>query len=792
MPDSPPQGLVDTLERLGLASAQQCRRMGPRVRRLARDLPRFESVWVDALGQARVLTRFQAAEINAGRAQSLRLGPYLLCERLRWPAYVKAYRARHAVSGKVARLSVACGAVATDDALVRLAALVAASKKVRSAHVAPIFDAGIEDAADRDAAVGPETAHRDRRLWAASDWIDSPSAAEWMVHNGRFPPDAAIGIARAMLAGLSALEKAGLCHGDVSASSIVLTHGGDVVLQQPGLRGIVRPEEGFAHADLQPEAFDCLAPERIADGTPPSTASDIFACGCAWWHLLCGRPPFAGGDGLAKLRAVQVGRVLDVRQLAPDAPAPLASAIAACLERSPAARPDSMAELASILGPPEHAGRRAVARCLARPERWFASPGRSRRARRPSQRPATASVVLAVVSTIALAAGLLALAAAVWWPASKDRLLAMLPALAAGGKNATTPTERNAREARPVAVGEPAATPATYRAPRRPLDESPSATSDRVLDAAAPVELESLSLADGQCVRGAPGKRPTVRVPYRGLAIAADNVRFENVDFVWNHQPEIGQASEDAAAIVRAEGPRAEFHGCSFRSTGPGSMRPAAVRWTRRSEAAGAMLLPGGRVRLVDCLLYRVASGVDCRREGALAVEMRNVLHLGDGPLVRLDHCPAQEEPVRIALTQVTIRQGGPMLGCVCGRIADPPGDVAVEASGCAFVPAQGNPLLLFQGDDSPELLLRSIRWTGDGSLVAPATTIAAWQSAAAGRQALDDAKISIDGLVRSEVEFAGRPTSHPADSRIVGWQAPLRSTDAPGVDASRLPDCPD
>lgn len=66
--------------------------MGRRVRRLARDLPRFESVWVDALSQARILTPFQAAELNAGRGPSLRVGTYVILERLAHPYYVACYR----------------------------------------------------------------------------------------------------------------------------------------------------------------------------------------------------------------------------------------------------------------------------------------------------------------------------------------------------------------------------------------------------------------------------------------------------------------------------------------------------------------------------------------------------------------------------------------------------------------------------------------------------------------------------------------------------------------------------
>ena len=61
------------------------------------------------------------------------------------------------------------------------------------------------------------------RIFAASPWIDGRTAAEWMVHHGRFPPEVVLEIARAMLAGLVELEQLGICHGDVSASSLVLT-----------------------------------------------------------------------------------------------------------------------------------------------------------------------------------------------------------------------------------------------------------------------------------------------------------------------------------------------------------------------------------------------------------------------------------------------------------------------------------------------------------------------------------------------------------------------------------------
>ena len=150
MREPPPPQLVALLERLGLATEAQVGRMAGRVRRLAGELPRFESVWVDALAQARVLTPFQAAEINAGRGERLRIGPFVLCERLAWPNYVACYRAvsRRApgVSPGMVRLAL-CIPGLTPRARLSMpvapsfGALAELADTIRSEHVSPIVEA---------------------------------------------------------------------------------------------------------------------------------------------------------------------------------------------------------------------------------------------------------------------------------------------------------------------------------------------------------------------------------------------------------------------------------------------------------------------------------------------------------------------------------------------------------------------------------------------------------------------------------------------------------------------------
>ena len=826
MPEQPPVELVAMLERLGLATAVQIARMGRRVRRLARDLPRFESVWVDALLQARILTPFQAAEINDGRGESLRIGPYVLYERLPHPYYVACYRARNVDSQEPARLAVVDDAGPRAEAILRqLESLVGCVKRT---------DGKIENAENPGALHAPyeleslvgcvrrtdemlpsplspllsplspiaHTGVDGARIFAAAPWVEGRTAAEWMVHHGRFPPEVVLEIARTMLAGLIELEEIGICHGDVGTSSLILTDAGGAALSLPGLRGILRPEEGYAYADLLPEAYDSLAPERIAAGTPPSAQSDIYACGCVWWHLLCGRPPLPGGSSLAKLRAAQAGEVCDVRRYALDVAPPLAAAISACLEREPSRRPESMARLAAMLGPPTRGGQEALADCLARAGRpavhWTATV---RSIRRSNRTPLwIAGAVCCLVAAVTLL-----------WPSWHGRSASNTTTEGLGmamlSKETVRSTEYKVRSTeksggianqQSTINNQQSVVPAAYQ-------QVETRPPDLVLAAGKPLGIASLNLRRGQCVRGPSGSRAAILVPRAGLVVDKEGICFENIDFVYPlvGQPPsavLGDSAQPGAAVLR--GPktaepalvqllasRAEFRGCRFQCDEKGFMPISAIRWVHPAQAEKTETsLPNGRLQLTDCLLHRVGVGVDCRTAGALAIELQNTLHLDAGPLVRLDHCPQSDEPVSIVLGQVTLRGGGPLLECLVPRIEEQPGEITVLATACALVPEPGVPLVRVTGAEMPERLLTAVRWSGQGSLVTPRTPIIAWRGPDGRQQAVDESSLSIAGLVRSEVGFAGEASNDPAASRLIRWQAPLQSADPPGIDPGAIP----
>ena len=135
----------------------------------------------------------------------------------------------------------------------------------------------------------------------------------------------------------------------------------------------------------------------------------------------------------------------------------------------------------------------------------------------------------------------------------------------------------------------------------------------------------------------------------------------------------------------------------------------------------------------------------------------------------------------------MALRESGPVVECTFVQIAARPGNISIRANGSAFVISPNKTLLSFSGPKSPDRLLSTLYWSGQGSLVSPQTVIAGWRRADGKTEVLDDAAVSMAGLVRSKVGFAGPAKEGPAASQIVEWQVPLRTSDPPGIDPRRL-----
>src|SRR5208337_2950608 len=106
-----------------------------------------------------------------------------------------------------------------------------------------------------------------------------------------------------------------------------------------------------------------------------------------------------------------------------------------------------------------------------------------------------------------------------------------------------------------------------------------------------------LQLSSGRRVR-AQGGRARIVVPREGIAVQANRVSFENIDFVPEGRSNTGAIGDRApGAIIRLLAADCDFLGCSFQSAGGAPELSAAIVWQHASsQPTAAASLPSGRI----------------------------------------------------------------------------------------------------------------------------------------------------------------------------------------------------
>ena len=728
--------LRESLVRLNICRERDFRRCRRRVRRLARGIPAFDFVWIDALLSAGVLTTFQAKVLETAPPEALRLGPCVLLERLGGGEASETFVAMTPAGlDKVALKRLRPAPDSASQVFERLQRLTERVEGLETPFI-----------------VAPHFVERHSGdLIVLSRFLSGTNCRDLLIRRGRFPADVVGQIARQLARGLAALESRGVLHGQIQLVNIRMDSEGRAVLVDAGVAATF--ERGvLLRSDVPPEAYEGTAPELIGTGHAKTAASELYAFGCLLWELLAGRPPFPTGDPLAKLAAHQSRRVPDIQEFAPDTPQPLADAIRVLTDRDPRKRPASFNEVALRFGEANPVGERR----LIQFRRQFdsaaplARPPKERRSRRPV---AAVFVVLLVVA----GAGLLLSDSTIW---SRLPSFRWTKATAAGRvADQTASIERPTKHGTELKAAQPALR-------MRPLPK-PNADGVVVVDA-GPYEARSLSFIGDLSIRGQQAAPAVIVVGDGPLEAVCRRFCLTNV---------VLRKESAAGGLLSVRSQDVTIGHCRFE----GANSSPAVVW----NAVEARDPDAGRIRLGNTAFLNSGPAIVCHSAPG-RLEADNCLKVGDALFELSDWHAARE--LLIAARHVTLRRAETLCRVTFARTGNRKPSVHGILEECVF-DLSGPRAALFQRAN-PYHVATSFAVGGNGSVIRPNVPIAAsFIDGTSAARPIDPSSIVVEGLTAGDFQFVGRGAASPKDSTIDGrsLQIPRQSDATPGILADRL-----
>ncbi len=198
------------------------------------------------------------------------------------------------------------------------------SAALHSPHVAAIYDSGQDE----------------QIAFMVMELLSGPSLAALISAEGPLDWDRGLGLATDIAAGLADAHAEGVIHRDLKPGNVVLHDGVAKIVDF----GIARATKSGDRTLTSPATITgtaaYMSPEQ-ASGQQVSPATDLYSFGCLLFALFTGQPPFTADTALATAGAHVHAPAPRLRDVRPDAPAPLDTLVAHLLAKQPEQRPDA-------------------------------------------------------------------------------------------------------------------------------------------------------------------------------------------------------------------------------------------------------------------------------------------------------------------------------------------------------------------------------------------------------------------------------------------------------------------
>jgi len=152
----------------------------------------------------------------------------------------------------------------------------------------------------------------------------------------------ALQIGRQIASGLARAHEHGIYHRDIKPANIIVARDGVARIIDFGL---AKRDDATMTADGSARGTPLYMSPEQASGKPVDFRTDLWSLGAVLFQMLSGKPPFSGDSQLQVMHAIVHDPPPRLRDVRPDLPAELDAIVSHAMEKDPAKRYQSAAEM---------------------------------------------------------------------------------------------------------------------------------------------------------------------------------------------------------------------------------------------------------------------------------------------------------------------------------------------------------------------------------------------------------------------------------------------------------------
>ncbi len=188
--------------------------------------------------------------------------------------------------------------------------------------------------------------------YTSMEFVEGESLRAVLTRFEGLPPRKAVDLAHQICSGLQEAHAQGIVHRDLKPENVMVDWQGNVKIMDFGIARSMEAGTRLTGSMVGTPAY--MAPEQVA-GKPVDYRTDIYALGLILYEMFTGKQAFQAENAVAVALKQMREAPVPPHEIEPATPVPVERAILRCLEKEPAKRFQSIADLKSALAAPKPA-----------------------------------------------------------------------------------------------------------------------------------------------------------------------------------------------------------------------------------------------------------------------------------------------------------------------------------------------------------------------------------------------------------------------------------------------------